>query len=1108
MAGTLELIARELGAALALLRQRVDEGGAAGLLADLGLRPPPVVTAADDAVRALADAAGLADDLAPDLADLTEAIADDDSDAALAAATRLLGTVRKIIAAIATFAETVRRLCADADLTPEQLAEVATVTGQLPARLLDFLVVDRLRTAVPRTAALIELLGLIERVDEPGNPADPLRPAYERRRLRLDRLPVLLTRPEEYARDALGWSPHGVDEVRFLDRIRLFLDEGFGWPALLLTAPGTPAVLEAGLFEMHLIDPDADPKLDVSLRFRGAAQVSRSLPLRGAWSVTTDAAGQFQVGLSARVTPPFQVQLRPPQGSLSVSFAVGLLGARQDPAIVLLGQAGGTRLEARTVTLRFTGTATGDSGSAPEFQPGIAAEVTGGRLVLGLGGADSFLGAFLPGTLEGAADLAADWNPRDGLTVRAGAALEISIPLTVRLGPASLDRLDIGLGIDQDVLSVAARISAGIALGPFAAAVDGVGAAVVITLGQGNLGPANLGLRFLPPRGIGMRVEAGPVTGGGFIEFDEPAGRYSGVLQLKISTFGITALGILDTKLPAGLPGFALLILLRAEFPAIQLGFGIALNGVGGLLGLNRRVDVDALRQSFAAGTVGRILAPEDPVRNAPLLLRELGTVFPVTPGVTVVGPTVQLSWASLVRFDLGIIIELPGPSRIVLLGSARAAIENPSGEGPYLQIRLDILGVLDFARKSLEFDAVLVDSQLLEVFELTGGAAFRLSWGDQPSLVLSIGGFHPAYDPAPLAFPGSLTRVAMSRGRPTDELYLRFEAYFALTTNTVQFGAAVQVVVNAGAITAEGFLGFDALIRFRPFWFEFSFQASVQVKFHGTTLAGVRVTGVLSGPGPVTFTGELCFEILFLEICWNASFTLGSSTPPEAHPITSVLPELGAELRLPSNLVTGGDDPYVGLAPAAEGTPPVLVPLGRLTWEQRRAPLGLLLERFEGAPVEQHETITVASTRPATATRDWYAPGSFTELSESEALNRRGVEELTSGLAWGAGDEAASRPVVHLVEYEQYRTAGQPSKVTGAAMPLWLWSAVDERGGVAEPATVEPTVTAHPETWTVTGADGTTAGAGPPEAQAHQLARANGAVATAAGDRVSTFDF
>ena len=70
------------------------------------------------------------------------------------------------------------------------------------------------------------------------------------------------------------------------------------------------------------------------------------------------------------------------------------------------------------------------------------------------------------------------------------------------------------------------------------------------------------------------------------------------------------------------------------------------------------------------------------------------------------------------------------------------------------MQIRLDILGLLDFQKRVVEFDAVLVDSHLLGILELTGGAAFRLSWGREPYVVLTVGGFHPGYSPAPLVVP------------------------------------------------------------------------------------------------------------------------------------------------------------------------------------------------------------------------------------------------------------------------------------------------------------------------------------------------------------------
>ena len=358
-------------------------------------------------------------------------------------------------------------------------------------------------------------------------------------------------------------------------------------------------------------------------------------------------------------------------------------------------------------------------------------------------------------------DIALGWSSQGGGFIDAelaagGFAIARSVEVDIDIGPITIRKAELALQLDTpDSGGVSVRASAGIEvgllIGPVSVVVSSPGGAVSLDL-SGDPPGGLLNADFLPPVGGAIAIDADLISGGGMIRYDPAMGRYSGMLELRVKQVGVTAVALLDTRLPGGAPGFALLVVLRATFPPIQIGFGFALTGVGGLLALNRRVDVDALRARFAAGTAGRILAPQDPIRNAPALLADLDAVFPVAPGVTVVGPTVQLVWAELVHFDVGVFIELPGPSRVVLLGSARAVIEG--GGRVYLMIRVDIVGVIDLERRLAAFDAVVIDSQLLEVLDLTGGAAFRLSWGAQPYAVLTLGGFHPAYNPEPLVFP------------------------------------------------------------------------------------------------------------------------------------------------------------------------------------------------------------------------------------------------------------------------------------------------------------------------------------------------------------------
>jgi len=406
----------------------------------------------------------------------------------------------------------------------------------------------------------------------------------------------------------------------------------------------------------------------------------------------------------------------------------------------------------------------------------------------------------------------------------------------------------------------------------------------------------------------------------------------------------------------------------------------------------------------------------------------------------------------------------------------------------------------------SLSFDAVLVDSTLLEVFTLSGGIAFRLSWGAQPYTLLSIGGFHPSFSPAPMVLPPSLTRMAMSYSVADAGLSLRLEGYFAITPNTLQLGARIDAAIEFGPLSARGFLAFDVLIRFQPFSFQFDFEARMEVRWKGRTLAGLRVRGSMAGPGPVVFSGEVCIEILFFSICAHATFELGSQAPPVVTPVPSALDELAGELADAANLVAGGGGGLVGLRPVPAGTSaPVLPPTGELLWRQKRAPLELLLERFDGAPLARAETVTVTSASLAGMEDDWFAPGWFAELSDAEALNRRAFERLPGGIRLGAAGTTASTAVTHTVTVQEFRLPEeQPAAVVAFAAPGWLLAAADERAGIGGGHRPSALVAITDEPWTVVDADGRTVATTASSAQAHQLAkRREGRAAVAAGDAV-----
>ena len=84
--------------------------------------------------------------------------------------------------------------------------------------------------------------------------------------------------------------------------------------------------------------------------------------------------------------------------------------------------------------------------------------------------------------------------------------------------------------------------------------------------------------------------------------------------------------------------------------------------------------------------------------------------------------------------------------------------------------------------------------------------------------LIISVGGFHPAFREIPPDL-RDMTRmtIALLSG---DNPRLTVQTYFAVTSNTVQYGARVELYAEACGFNIYGFLGYDLLVQFNPFHF------------------------------------------------------------------------------------------------------------------------------------------------------------------------------------------------------------------------------------------------------------------------------------------------
>ncbi|EWC59870.1 putative transcriptional activator SRCAP-like protein [Actinokineospora spheciospongiae] len=701
-----------------------------------------------------------------------------------------------------------------------------------------------------------------------------------------------------------------------------------------------------------------------------------------------------------------------------IGLTVELRRADGAPPLAL-GSATGTRLEIGDP--RVWVAAELDPPADQPLDPAAQADVEVGvvarkaAVVIAGGDGDGFLGSVLPADgLRAEFELGLVWSRRGGLRFSGSAGLEAALPVHVRLGPLEVRDITVALVAGTDGLRATATGTARVELGPVKATVEKMGIAGTLAPApgrDGNLGPIAAGAAFEPPKGIAIEVNAGPVTGGGYLFADHTKGEYAGAVALKLQALALRAVGILTTRMPDGSDGFSLLLIVSAEFTPIQLGFGFTLNGVGGLIGVNRRVDTDALRAGLTSGALDSILFPKDPLGKAGELVASLGAVFPVAKGRHVVGPMVKIGWGTptLVTLDVALLLELPTPLRLAILGKLHMAL--PSEDKALVVINVDLLGVVDFEQGTAAVDARLRDSRIA-AFPISGGLAMRANWLGKPAFALSVGGFHPRFTPPP-GFPKvDRVQIALLSG---DNPRLRMESYLALTSNTAQIGARVDLYAAALGFSVAGMLSFDALLQFEPFRFEVDIAGSLSLKKGSKQLLLVRVELGLSGPNRWHARGLARAEILFFDVEISFDRWFGKALPGAEQPaavallerVEQALADPGSwSAQLPHN---GRPAVTVRKVPAAQGTL-LAHPTGTLAVTQRVAPLGVTLENYGRAPIAGAKrfdltSITVRGKAGGTGTalsteevREYFAPGEFFALDDSEKLARPSFEELQAG--------------------------------------------------------------------------------------------------------------
>jgi hypothetical protein len=1068
----------------------------AALLADLGfgLDPAAVTSPLQPAfgslpadTQTLAQAAQQLAALAPDADEVAVALA-------VASVAAAIGLVVADVHALAT--------TSPSGTLPAPLNDPAFWSA-IATDLLQYLVYVYLERHQTALFGILRFLGVAAL--EP-QAATATRAAYDRRTMRFDRLLEAVENPEGLMADVYGWGGTFAHDS-FVENLGSMF-AGLGAPALVTRPPDAAldlyydagaapretvlevslplywAVVQAGgvmgyaSFALILVPiPPNDSRTADPAGFAITPDVIGSL----SQSIQLTAALQLQVSGGLESVGAIALELRPGHTSVTFSPTLGLtlnasakLDAQPPAPWVLLGSAGSTRLE-----LAHAHASLGVKGPVAALEVLLAAGADSAAFVVDFGDGDGFLQHFFGGNPQ-QFDLALGlaWSSRTGFSFSGSAGLQTTLSEHKSIGGVvDIDTLSVGLlaAAAQGSLDLELAASGSVHLGPITAAIDRVGIggslrSVAAGAPAGNLGALDLSWAFKPPSGIGLKIDASAVTGGGALIFDTQRQEYAGVLDLEVAKLlSVKVIVVLSTQ--GG--GFSLIGLVFVDgFTPIEIGFGFTLNGVGGMVAINRTAAVEVLRAGMKSSELDTLLFPADPVANVRQIITDLDSAFPRADGRYLFGPMAEIGWGepTLVTIKVGILLELPSPVRLILLGLLEALL--PSKDAPIVKLHIDAIGVIDFDRGDLALDAVLYDSQVL-TYALTGGMALRASWGANRTLVLAVGGLHPRFQPPP-GFP-TLDRVAIALG-VGDNPRLRLEAYLAVTSNTVQLGAHLDLHAAAGGFALDGHLGFDTLIHFDPFAFLAELAADLALSFNGQVILSVGLDMSLSGPSPWHAWGKATFQILFFQASVGFDVTFGQALPPAPVAVPQVEQKLLAALGEPRNwssVLPPAEHPPVRLLPVTQQSPGVLAhPLGQLTVHQREVPLELAMSRFGTVPLPAPLTFHIdpssvqlggraASPAPVPVS-DFFAPGQFRNLTDDERLSRPSFESYQSGLQFGLANHVAAFPTGSGIGYATVVVdplAPAPPAAAGATpLPAAGGATQPAAGGATPPAAASAT--------------------------------------------------
>lgn len=602
------------------------------------------------------------------------------------------------------------------------------------------------------------------------------------------------------------------------------------------------------------------------------------------------------------------------------------------------------------------------------------------------------------------------YDMQNGLKIDGGAKFHLDFDISkLEIGPVKFDKLSVDLGnLSGSFGDLGMTLGSTFALDFSCLTMSfenlGISFDINFLKPDGSLGDYDFSGSFKFPDGIGISIETPVVKGAGLISYDKSEGTLFSALSLEVlKKFTVGCIVDADLGVKDG-HCFSLVALISTSFsPGIPLGMGFSLNGVGGCLGLNRMYDADAVSGGVRSGVFGSVFFVDNVMNHLTEMKTAVKQFFPEKKKQFFLGVLCKICFEPVVTCEFGLLIQAPDPTSIGIVGALKVRV----GDTNLIKINVYFFGDIDFD-KGLRFDASIVDSEIVGL-KLEGDMAFRLFWGGPyKGFGLSIGGFHPAYKPEEgLKFAPNMRRLSLSLNY--DIVKIKLETYLAVTSNSFQIGARLDLNVGWEEFGLIGYAGFDALFVFKPFRFSFSLEVGVAVMVGSAKLFSVDLALSVEGPAKWRVKGKAYFTVLFIPVKCKFSLAWGDSPKEERRAIIAVWKDvLLPELLRDNNWITSSAEQNNDGKEKDENAMLTLQPNDTFSFNQSAVPFDYPMDLCNDALPEDYTSFRLKKVSIIADNKEFsletsclnndFAPSLYKELSNEERLSNPSYESVTSG--------------------------------------------------------------------------------------------------------------